>query len=623
MASVKRENSLKLLFRILSYLKPYVGLILVIVVLNFGYIILNTISIWMVAPFISTLFDSSQAEVVDAGNAGEAGDSEVSMWDLNDWLKAKTENLIPRDDRIKSLRILCIVIFLAFLLKNTFAFFEAFWMSFVEQKVIKDLRDQVYGRTLFLPLGFFQSHDTGNLMSRITNDINALNVTINRGFTKIIRDPIVIAIFLALLISISWRLTLLALLVIPISGILIQKIGQSLKRKSRRVQERIADITSVIQETISGIRVVKAFSMEDYEGRRFRDRTARHFKAVLRQVRLNRLSSPLTETLGVGIMASVLWVGGHLVLSGQLLASEDFIRFIIILFAIMEPIKSLSQFNNNVQIALASGQRVFDITDAPMTITDSENPIDKERFEGRIAYRDVFFRYDKSENWVLNGVSLEIEKNQKVALVGSSGAGKTTLVNLLPRFYDIQKGSITIDNADIREIRISSLRRLMGIVTQEVFLFNDTVARNIAYGLDEYSMDDIERAARLANAHDFIMRMPAGYDTVIGERGTFLSGGQRQRISIARAVLKNPPILIFDEATSSLDSESEYLIQEAIRNLMKDRTVLIIAHRLSSVISSDKIALLDNGRVMEIGSHRELIEQSDRYRNLYRLQFAD
>jgi len=615
------EKSLKLYLRILGYLRPYAFLLLVILTLNFLYVIFNTLSIWMVAPFISTLFESGKPAVEQQIQPPEE-EQNTSILNLNKWLKSKTEHFIPQDNRLKALQVLCVIIFITFFLKNTFSFLEAFWVSFVEQRVIKDLRDQVYGHILLQPFSFFQRYETGNLMSRITNDINSLNVAVNRSFTKIIRDPIVIIIFLSLLVSISWRLTLVALIVVPVSGVLIQRIGQSLKRKSRRVQERIAEITTVLQETISGIRVVKAFSMEEFERKKFENRTLKHFKAVLRQVRLNRLSSPLSETLGIGIMVSVLWFGGRLVLSGDLLDPEDFIRFIVILFSIMEPIKSLGELNNNVQTALASGKRIFDILDTPNVITDKPDAREKKNFDRIIAYRDVYFRYDADEGWVLNGINLEVIKNEKIALVGSSGAGKTTLVNLLPRFYDIEKGAILIDDLDIRDLKLQDLRGLMGIVTQEVILFNETVANNIAYGRADYTLEQIEWAAKLANASEFIQQMPKGYETIIGERGTRLSGGQRQRLSIARAILKNPPILIFDEATSSLDSEAEHLIQEAIENLMKDRTVLIIAHRLSSVINADKIILLDEGKILDIGTHTELIQRSDRYRHLYELQFA-
>ncbi|MCB0300765.1 MAG: ABC transporter ATP-binding protein, partial [Calditrichaeota bacterium] len=429
-------------------------------------------------------------------------------------------------------------------------------------------------------------------------------------------------IYIYILFHISWRLSLVTLVIFPLTTVIIERIGRSLKRKSKRVQQRIADITSNLQEVISGIKVVKAFAMEPYESQKFEDRTGRHYRAVLRQVRLKRLASPLSESLGIGVMVAVLWYGGSLVLSGQLLSSEDFVRFIVLLFAMMEPIRSLSELNTNLQVALASGTRIFEVLDTQPAIADKPGAVDIRQFDREIRYENVVFRYAKKEENVLNGINLVIGKNEKVALVGSSGAGKSTLVNLLPRFYDVTDGSITIDGVDVRDASQSSLRQLMGIVTQEVILFNDTIANNITYGRSDYDREKIYHAAKLANAYDFIMEMPDGFETVIGERGVRLSGGQRQRISIARAILKNPPILIFDEATSSLDSESEHLIQDAVDNLMKDRTVLIIAHRLSSIIRSDKIVVLENGKVVDSGTNDELLKTSKRYKRLYDLQYA-
>ncbi len=625
-------DTLSLYARLLSYLRPYVPYILLVLLFNFGFVIFNTLSVWMVAPVITALFDNPDPAAPPSPSVNHQRSTAPpssgkvvppgSGWNLNEWLKQKTRRWFHRENRVDTLKLLCIFIFLSFMLKNFFAFGEFYWVSYVEQKVIRDLREQVYDHLLRLPLSFFHKHSTGGLISRITNDINAVNVALNRSFTKLIRDPVLIAMFVFLLFSISWQLTLLALVVIPLSAVTIQKIGRSLRRKSRRVQERLADLTAVLQEAISGIKVVKAFAMEKYESDKFRRLTGQHFKAVLRQVRLHRLSSPLSETLGVGVMVCVIWFGGQLVLQGQLLSSEDFIRFAIILFSIMEPIKSLGDLNNNVQIALASGKRIFEVLDAPITITDRPDALPKNDFRQAIEYQDVWFRYEETEEPVLKGINLTVLKNQKVALVGSSGAGKTTLVNLLPRFYEVTGGVIRIDGIDIRDIRLNNLRRLMGIVTQEVILFNDTVANNIAYGMENYSREEIERAARLANAYDFIMELPRGFDTVIGERGVRLSGGQRQRLSIARAILKNPPILIFDEATSSLDSESEFLIQEAIENLMKDRTVLVIAHRLASVVNSDKIVVLEDGQIVDEGTHEELLVRSPRYQQLCELQFT-
>ena len=623
-------DSWPLYLRLIAYLRPYKRYILMVLVFNFLYVIFNTLSIWMIAPVVKTIFEpKTQVEASqqpggaaeESSAAGNALTDTPTGFNLNNWLKGTVNRWLYRDDPMEMLQLLCIFIIVSFTLKNLFAFGEFYWVSYVEQKVIKTLREEVYEHILRQPLQFFTQTKTGNLISRITNDINAVNVAINRSFTKLIRDPVLILLYIFILFNISWQLTLAALVIFPLSTALIQKIGRSLKRKSKRVQERISNITSILQEAISGIKVVKAFGMEAYENEKFRRETEHHFKAVLRQVRLNRLSSPLSETLGVMVMAVVMWYGGNLVLSGSQLSSEDFIRFITFLFIMMEPIKSLGELNNNIQIALASGKRIFEVLDTPPAIADKPDALKLEGFREHIRYEDVHFRYTSKGKAVLERVTLDIPKNRKVALVGSSGAGKTTMVNLLPRFYDVSGGRITIDGTDIRNLTLHSLRRLMGIVTQEVILFNDTVANNIAYGTRDYSRLEIEEAARLANAYRFIKEFPEQFDTVIGERGVLLSGGQRQRISIARAILKNPPILIFDEATSSLDSESEHLIQEAVENLMKDRTVLIIAHRLSSIINSDKIVLLEEGRILSEGRHEELLKKSERYRRLCELQF--
>jgi subfamily B ATP-binding cassette protein MsbA len=581
------------------------------------------LTVWMVAPVITVIFsDFDKPPIEQAVESTATEDGSASIFNLNEWLKENIQGMIPTGDPVETLKWLCIFVVMVFVIKNIFNFAEHFWITYVEQRVVKDLREQLYDSIIYQSMSFFHKHKTGDLISNITNDINAVNLAFNRSFTKIVRDPVLILMYLAILMSISWKLMLVAALVLPITSGLIRKIGNSLKRKSHRVQERISDITTVLQETISGIKVVKAFAMEKYENKKFGSFIGDHFQAIVRQVRLQRLAGPLSETLGVFVMAAVIWYGGNMVLQGEGLTSEDFIRFLIILFSILDPIKSLSDLNNNVQIALASGKRIFDVMDEKDPILEISNPVVKDSLDLTISYDDVSFQYSPDSNLVLRDISLNVHKNQKVAFVGSSGAGKTTLVNLLPRFYDVSEGSIKIDGIDIRDMSVASLRTLMGIVTQEVILFNDSVANNIAYGLDKYSKDEIKNAAKLANAFDFINEMPAKFDTIIGERGMLVSGGQRQRISIARAILKNPPILIFDEATSSLDSESEALIQEAIENLMKDRTVFVIAHRLSSIINSDLIVVMEDGKIIDTGTNQELLDRSERYRQLHDLQFA-
>lgn len=622
MADNPSQKSLSLYLRILSYLKPYYKEILLVIVCNFGFIIFSTLSVWLIAPVMTVMFNSVAQEQVQTTEAAQSTTApNVSMFDLNSWLKEHIQNALPKGEPLYTLKWLCLIIVLTFVLKNFFAFVEFFWMTYVEQRVVRDLREQLYEKIINQSMNFFHTHKTGDLISNITNDINAVNVAVNRSFTKIIRDPILIILYLAILFSISWQLTLIAIIVVPLTVFIVRKIGNSLRRRSHRVQEKIADITTVLQETISGIKVVKAFAMEKYENAKFREKTREHFRSVIRQIRTHRLSSPISESLGVMVMAGVILYGGILVFQKGTLHPEDFMRFMILLFALLDPIKSLTEVNNNVQIALASGKRIFTLLDEPIRIKEKPNPLIKKTFDDTIQYENVYFRYYTTGEYVLKNINLTVHKNQKVAFVGSSGAGKTTLVNLLPRFYDVTSGAIRIDGVDIRDMSLSSLRRLMGIVTQEVILFNDTVANNIAYGMKDLGLEQIEHAARLANAHEFISELPNRFDTMIGERGMLLSGGQRQRISIARAILKNPPILIFDEATSSLDSESEALIQEAIENLMKDRTVFVIAHRLSSIVNSDKIIVMENGEIIDEGLNEELLQRSDRYRQLHDLQF--
>ena len=622
MTKTSKEKNFKIYLRIISHLRPYIKEMTLVFFFSMIFIVFSTLSMWLIAPVVTAFFNENPVERVETVQESSLeGTTQPSALNLNEWLKSKIYELIPQGDRLITLKWLCFFIFATFLFKNLFKYFENYWITYVEQRVVKDLREDVYESIINQDLGFFYKHKTGGLISNLTNDINSLNVALNRSVTKAIRDPLMILFFLVILFNISWQLTLIAILVLPTTGIIIRKIGESLKRRSLRVQERISEVTTILQETISGIKVVKAFAMENYENKKFRDKTTEHFKAIVRQVRLWRLASPLSETIGVSIMAVVIWYGGNLVLQGQLLTSEDFIRFLIILFALMEPVKSLGELNSDIQISVASGKRIFSLLDTPKTVVEKPDAIHKNEFKNEIVYKDVSFRYSRGSKLVIDHINLTVKKNQKIALVGSSGAGKSTLVNLLPRFYDVIDGSVMIDGTDVCDITLSSLRGLMGIVTQEVILFNDTVANNIAYGLSGYSHEEIEKAARLANAHEFIMEMPEGYQTIIGERGMMLSGGQRQRISISRAILKNPPILIFDEATSSLDSEAEFLIQQAIENLMKDRTVLMIAHRLSSIVNSDKIILLEEGHLLDEGAHDELQKRSERYRQLYELQF--
>jgi len=539
---------------------------------------------------------------------------------LNEKLKYWTNGLILRDTAKETLQVLCVSILIIFLLKNVFLYLKNITLTIVQFRLITELRNKLYIHFHKLSLSFFNQHKSGELTSIVVNDVANMRQALTIGFQRIFVEPINIIAFTALLFIISWKLALIAITIIPLAGLVIVNISRSIRRKSRRTAVKIAGITNILTETLTSMRVVKAFSMEDYEVDRFSNETRNYYNLIFRRARLRSLAPPITETMGVIIGVALLWVGGTEVLNAQGLTSEDFIRFILIMFSGLQPIRSLSNVFAEIQVGAASAERVFVILDNPPTIVDEFDAVIIDTFEDKIQIKDVSFKYE-SEDIVLKNISFEIEKGSAVALVGSSGSGKSTLADLIPRFYDVNQGAIEIDGQDIRHVTLNSLRRLMGIVTQETILFNDTIKANIAYGQKDVDDKQVIAAATAANALEFIEELPEGLDTVIGEKGVKLSGGQRQRLAIARAIMKNPPILILDEATSALDTESERLVQEALGTLMTDRTVLVIAHRLSTVTNADKIIVLEKGQIKEMGTHDELIQKNGLYSNLYNVQF--
>ena len=539
---------------------------------------------------------------------------------LNEKLKYWTNGLILRDTAKETLQVLCVSILIIFLLKNVFLYLKNITLTIVQFRLITELRNKLYIHFHKLSLSFFNQHKSGELTSIVVNDVANMRQALTIGFQRILVEPINIIAFTALLFIISWKLALIAITIIPLAGLVIVNISRSIRRKSRRTAVKIAGITNILTETLTSMRVVKAFSMEDYEVDRFSNETRNYYNLIFRRARLRSLAPPITETMGVIIGVALLWVGGTEVLNAQGLTSEDFIRFILIMFSGLQPIRSLSNVFAEIQVGAASAERVFVILDNPPTIVDEFDAVIIDTFEDKIQINDVSFKYE-SDDTVLKNISFEIEKGSAVALVGSSGAGKSTLADLIPRFYDVNQGAIEIDGQDIRHVTLNSLRRLMGIVTQETILFNDTIKANIAYGQKDVDDKQVIAAATAANALEFIEELPEGLNTVIGEKGVKLSGGQRQRLAIARAIMKNPPILILDEATSALDTESERLVQEALGTLMTDRTVLVIAHRLSTVTNADKIIVLEKGQIKEMGTHDELIQKNGLYSNLYNVQF--
>ena len=608
-----QESLYKRMFKLVIQHWPY---LLLSTLAALVYVLLNSASIWLTASLINNILMDFQQLLTDHSQLTGKG-----TLTLNEKLKYWTNGLILRETPHETLKILCISIMVVFLTKNVFLYMKNFFMTLVQFHLITELRNRLYKHFNALSFSYFDQKKSGELTSIVINDVANLRRALGSSFHQLLVEPINLLAFILLLFVISWKLALLSIIILPIAGLTILSIGRSIRRKSKRTAAMIAGITNIITETLSSIRVVKAFAMEGYEVQRFFKETHHYFQLILRKAKLRLLASPITETLGVMIGVLLLWVGGLEVLSGEGLTPEDFLRFILLLFAMMDPLRKLSKVNVALQTGAASAERVFSILDTPPTIVDKADAVKIDSFKEKIRFNNVSFRYE-SDDKVLKDISFEIKKGSIVALVGSSGAGKSTLADLIPRFYDVNNGGITIDGHDVRNLSLNSLRRLMGVVTQETILFNDTVRANIAYGQKDVNDEQVIPAAKAANALEFINDLSEGFDTVIGEKGVKLSGGQRQRLAIARAIMKNPPILILDEATSALDTESERLVQKALETLMANRTVLVIAHRLSTVKNANKIILLDKGEIKEVGTHNELMEKEGPYSNLYNIQFS-
>lgn len=608
----------KTYFRILRYVKPYWKHLTISVTCTFLYSLFSGVSIYLMIPLLETLFTSSTGAIPTPPTNLKPS---FGISALMESFKGTMQNLVLSGSAAEALLRISLIIFLAFLLKNVFGYLQSYCMIYAEEGVIKDLRNALYRHLHDLPLAYFTNERTGDLISRVTNDVSLVNGGVSAGFVTLIREPLLIIIFLTLALSLSWKLTLLSLIVFPFSLSIIGWIALRLHRERGISQERMGDITSVLQETISGVKVVKAFGMEEFENKKFADFTRRYFRSLLKITRTRDFSHPTTEILSVAAGAVIIWYGGTQVLVERTLNAGEFLGFLLVIFQTMPPVKELTSVNNRIQESSAAGKRIFEILDTEPQIKDAADPLPLDEFRESIEFNSVSFSYNGNIR-VLKGIDITITKGEVIAIVGPSGSGKSTLVDLIPRFYDPGDGQILIDGIDLRKLKVQSLRNKIGIVTQETILFNDTVRNNIAYGLEGFPMEKIISAAKAANAHDFIMDMPKQYESIIGERGVKLSGGERQRLSLARAILKNPPILILDEATSALDTESEILVQEAIDRLMSGRTSIVIAHRLSTVQHADRIIVLDEGRIVEIGKHTELLASpKGLYKKLYELQF--
>ena len=539
------------------------------------------------------------------------------------------QNLVDRVNSMEPITLLQymgVALFFMFLFKGIFDFLRMYFMSDVSQRVIRDVKNDIYSKLQKLSLEFYANKPTGELMSRITYDAAVIRDAISSGIADSFYQPIQLIFYAFLVVTckiyfnIPWKLIMISLVLFPIVIYPVVRIGKRLRKISRDSQEKVGDINNLLLETISGMKLVKSFCMEDYELQRFKEHNQAFYKLNMTSIKRMKIVSPLTETMIVACSVIIMLVVGKSIVSGDM-STGAFSAFLAAIFSMQKPIKKLSNVYGINQQALAASERIFTLMDTDVTVKEPEDPVKLQEFSREIKFENIVFAYEKEP--VIKGIDLTVKKGEMVALVGPSGGGKSTLVNLLPRFYDPTEGKVKIDGIDLKDLCIKSLRGKIGLVTQETLLFNDTVKNNICYGHEDIDEQQLVKVAKAANAHRFIKEFPEGYNTEIGERGLKISGGQRQRIAIARAVYKNPPILIFDEATSQLDTESEKLVQEAINNLMKGRTVIVIAHRLSTIQHADKIAVIENGRIAEIGSHDELLLKSPLYKKLYEKQFND
>lgn len=595
--------SLAVLFNILSALLNLVAFALVMPILNILFQIEERVTTYI--PFssldLTTQAGWSQMKEVVTNNFGYF-----------------VSQLIETEGASYTLIILGIYLVLMTLLKVGATYLGGFFLVPIRTGVVRDLRNQLNAKILALPLGFFSEERKGDVLARITGDVGEVENSVMSSLDLLLKNPILIFVYLGSMLVISWQLTLFVFLVLPIAGFVMGRVGKSLKRTSLEAQNQWGQLISQVEETLGGLRIVKAFTAEEFVDKRFRDSNEEYRQTVIGVNRRQLLAHPVSELLGTATIAIVLWYGGSLILNrDSSIDASTFIYYLVIFYSLINPLKDLSKGAYAIRRGMGSMERVDRILQAESTITDPAEP-KPVVFNEAIRLEKVSFRY--AEEWVLRDVDLTIRKGQTVALVGHSGSGKTTLVDLIPRFYDVVEGRITIDGTDIREVAVADLRRLMGNVNQEPILFNASVFENIAFGVEGATLEKVRQAAEVAHADEFINEMPAGYDTNIGDRGGKLSGGQRQRLSIARAVYKNPPILILDEATSALDTKSERLVQSALDHLMEGRTTIVIAHRLSTIIHADVICVVDGGRIVEQGTHDELLALGGHYAKLHAIQ---
>ncbi|MHA7131007.1 ABC transporter ATP-binding protein [Algoriphagus namhaensis] len=603
--------------RILSYARPYSRFVPVYIVYTLMAIIFGLLNFTLLKPLFDVIFEQVDSEVLLSYQ--NKPDFTFSIDYFTHLFNYYFLQVAEEYGKMGTLFYVCLIIVVSVFLANLFTYLSGVVLAKVRAVVIKRMRTDIFDQVSRLHIGYFSSERKGDLMSKMTNDVQEVENTIVQSLRVVFREPATIILYFAVLFFMSVKLTLFTILIIPISGAIIGGITRRLKKKAVESQQSLGRIVNILDETLGGMRVIKAFNAEWFMARKFDEETDHYAAVNVNMARKNELASPISQFLGVTVVAGILVYGGSLVLSGEsTLGASDFITYIIIFTQVLNPAKEISRAVSNIQRGIASADRIFQVIDTKSKITDPDTPLAFDSFQKEIKFEQVSFGYE--DEMVIKEVSFTLSKGKTIALVGPSGGGKSTLADLVPRFYDPTHGIISIDGHDLKELSLADLRKHMGIVTQESILFNDTVFNNIAFGMDEVSEEDVMEAAKIANAHGFISEMEHGYQTNIGERGAKLSGGQKQRLSIARAILKNPAILILDEATSALDSESELLVQEALTKLMQNRTTLVIAHRLSTIQHADEILVVEKGRIIQRGTHTDLMQQEGMYQKLSSIQ---
>ena len=598
--------------KVLAYVKPYWFEATISVVFNILSTFFGLFSLMMAIPFLGILFGTEP--IVD-----KMPEMAFTVKSLSEYFNYYVSHLIVTHSKAYGLGFISILVVSFSMLKNLFRYFSLYFIATIRTGVIRDVRNTLFTKILDLPVSYYSDEKKGDIISKMTSDVGEIEISVMRSLEMLFRDPIAIVVYLGTLFVMSLHLTLFVMILLPITGGLIGMIGKNLRKTSFKGQRSLGTLMSIVDETLTGMRIIKAFNAEHKMDNRFKSVNEHFTILMLKLWRRKDLANPLTEFFGSSVMVILMLYGGSLVLNGGSdISPQAFMTYLIIFSQLIPPAKSFSTAYYNIQKGMASIDRINEILNAVNPIKEIDNPIEFTEFKNKIEYKNVSFKY--TDEYVLKNINLTVEKGKSIALVGQSGSGKSTLVDLLPRFWDIKEGEILIDGTPIKNIKIYNLRGLMGNVNQEPILFNDTFFNNIAFGVENATEEEVIEAAKVANAHEFIIENPNGYYTNIGDRGNKLSGGQRQRISIARAVLNNPPILILDEATSALDTESERLVQDALFKLMKNRTSIVIAHRLSTIVAADEICVLHKGEIIEQGTHTELLELNGTYRKLHKMQ---